>query len=212
MTSHIGGVSPGTDEGAMTIRTPSPTIASASGTSIAAFAGSSFWATDEDGDHRHPGDAHDAQRHQHQHQSDARADAVEPELESRADALAAAPAEVLLERRELVDTCRDHNRAGGESTRAAGTARTRRRPRVSRRQGRTRRTAARRAHDRWHERVSRPPEPRPAASSPPSSTPTGRRRTRTNRAGSQRPCPSRSSAGPRRPSTRRRPRESLSGR
>jgi hypothetical protein len=29
MTSHTGGVSPGTDEGAMTIRIPSPTIASA---------------------------------------------------------------------------------------------------------------------------------------------------------------------------------------
>jgi hypothetical protein len=29
MTSHIDGVSPGTDEGAMTIRIPSPTIASA---------------------------------------------------------------------------------------------------------------------------------------------------------------------------------------
>jgi hypothetical protein len=53
-------------------------------------------------------------RHQHQHQSDARADAVEPELESRADALTAAPADVPLERRELVDTCRDRNRAGGE--------------------------------------------------------------------------------------------------
>ena len=33
-----------TDEGAMTIRMPSPTIASASGTSMAAFAGRSFWA------------------------------------------------------------------------------------------------------------------------------------------------------------------------
>src|SRR5580658_7780994 len=46
-TSHIGsvgGMSQGTDEGAMTIRSPSPTIASATGTSTAAFAGSSFWA------------------------------------------------------------------------------------------------------------------------------------------------------------------------
>src|SRR6266511_1786795 len=42
MTSHIGGVSPGTDEGAITIRIPSPTIASASGTSMTAFAGRSF--------------------------------------------------------------------------------------------------------------------------------------------------------------------------
>jgi hypothetical protein len=37
-----------------------------------------------------------------------------PELESRADAVAAEPAEVLLERCELVDTCRDHKRAGGD--------------------------------------------------------------------------------------------------
>src|SRR5229473_386849 len=41
---YIGGVRPGTDEGAMMIRIPSPTIASASGTSMAAFAGRSFWA------------------------------------------------------------------------------------------------------------------------------------------------------------------------
>jgi len=46
---------------------------------------------------------------------------------------------------------------------------------VSRRRGRTRRTAARHAPTRWCERVSRLPEPRPAGSSPPSSTPTGRR-------------------------------------
>src|SRR5712664_1127924 len=39
MTSHIGGVSPGTDDGAITIMIPSPTIASASGTSMAGFAG-----------------------------------------------------------------------------------------------------------------------------------------------------------------------------
>src|SRR5208283_313724 len=45
MISHIGGMSPGTDEGAVTIRSPSPMIASASGTSMAAFAGRSFWAT-----------------------------------------------------------------------------------------------------------------------------------------------------------------------
>src|SRR5258708_33287515 len=44
MTADIGGVSPGTDEGAMTIRIPSPTIASASGTSMAPFVGRSFWA------------------------------------------------------------------------------------------------------------------------------------------------------------------------
>ena len=41
--SHRG-ISPGTDEGAITIRIPRPTIASASGTSMAAFAGRSFWA------------------------------------------------------------------------------------------------------------------------------------------------------------------------
>ncbi|HEX9526109.1 MAG TPA: DUF899 family protein, partial [Streptosporangiaceae bacterium] len=34
-----------TDEGARTIRIPSPAIASASGTSMAAMAGRSFWAT-----------------------------------------------------------------------------------------------------------------------------------------------------------------------
>src|SRR5215471_2914217 len=39
-----GGVSPGTCEGAMTITSPSAAIASASGTSMAAFAGSNFWA------------------------------------------------------------------------------------------------------------------------------------------------------------------------
>jgi ABC-2 type transport system ATP-binding protein len=43
MTSHIGGVSPGTSEGAMTITSPRPAIASASGTSMAALGGSSFW-------------------------------------------------------------------------------------------------------------------------------------------------------------------------
>src|SRR5260370_1392091 len=42
MRCHIGGVSPGTDEGARTIQIPSPTIISASGVSMAAFTGSSF--------------------------------------------------------------------------------------------------------------------------------------------------------------------------
>src|SRR5258708_4224300 len=37
-------MSPGTDEGAIAIRIPSPMIASASGTSMAALAGRSFWA------------------------------------------------------------------------------------------------------------------------------------------------------------------------
>src|SRR5450755_964173 len=41
---HIGGVSPGTDAGEMTTTIPRPMIASASGTSSAAFGGSSFWA------------------------------------------------------------------------------------------------------------------------------------------------------------------------
>src|SRR2546426_586539 len=46
MASHIdiGGLSPGTDEGATAIRSPSPMIASARGTSSAAFACTSFWA------------------------------------------------------------------------------------------------------------------------------------------------------------------------
>jgi hypothetical protein len=39
MAPHIGGKIPGTDEGATTIRIPSPTIASASGTSMAALGG-----------------------------------------------------------------------------------------------------------------------------------------------------------------------------
>src|SRR5215831_3154344 len=43
VTSHIGGTSPGTDDGARTIQMPIPAIASASGTSTAALAGSSFW-------------------------------------------------------------------------------------------------------------------------------------------------------------------------
>src|ERR1019366_7086400 len=42
--AHIGAVNPGTDEGATTIRTPSATIASATGASMAAFAGRSFCA------------------------------------------------------------------------------------------------------------------------------------------------------------------------
>jgi hypothetical protein len=102
--SHIGGIcgmSPGTDAGAMTtIRIPSPTITSATGTSMAALAGQELLGNDKDGDHGHPGDADDVQRHQHQHQSDARANAVKPERESGADVLAASPAEELLERGE----------------------------------------------------------------------------------------------------------------
>src|SRR5216683_6796248 len=42
---HIGDVRPGTDAGAMRIRIPSATIASASGTSMAAFVGRSFWTS-----------------------------------------------------------------------------------------------------------------------------------------------------------------------
>src|SRR6266545_2001265 len=41
---YIDGVSPGTDAGARMIQIPSPRIATATGTSIAALAGSSFWA------------------------------------------------------------------------------------------------------------------------------------------------------------------------
>src|SRR5205823_12551186 len=40
---YIDGVSPGTTAGAKRIRAPSPTIASATGTSTAGFAGTSFW-------------------------------------------------------------------------------------------------------------------------------------------------------------------------
>src|SRR5207244_10931249 len=45
VTSHIAGMNPGTDDGATTIRLPRPIIASASGTSTTAFAGSTFWAS-----------------------------------------------------------------------------------------------------------------------------------------------------------------------
>ena len=44
MTFHIGAAGPGTDEGAMKTTIPSPPIASASGTSMAAFGGRSFCA------------------------------------------------------------------------------------------------------------------------------------------------------------------------
>ena len=103
----------------------------------------------------------------------------EPELESRAGALAAAPAEVPLERRELVDTCRDRDHAGGERSRAAGTTRTRRRP-TSVQTARYDPTKSGTARTRpLASRASqRPPEPRRAASSPPSSTPTAARKER----------------------------------
>src|SRR5215472_13680041 len=44
MTFHIGAAGPGTDEGVMKTTIPSPAIASASGTSMAAFGGRSFCA------------------------------------------------------------------------------------------------------------------------------------------------------------------------
>ena len=131
MTAHIGGVSPGTDEGPMTIRIPSPTITSASGASTAAFAGRIFWPrmttaiTDIQVTLMTPSAASISRI--------LRADAAEPELESRADALAAASAEVLLERRELVDTCHDRYRAGGGRGRVAGTTHRSQCPRESRR-------------------------------------------------------------------------------
>src|SRR5207248_365966 len=53
-------------------------------------------------------------RDQHQHQPDTRADTAAPELESGAHALAAAATELLLERREFVDTGCDRTRAGHE--------------------------------------------------------------------------------------------------
>src|SRR5438132_4378654 len=68
---------------------------------------------DKDRDHGHPGDAHDAQRHQRQHQPDARADAVDSKLEPRADTDAAAMTAVLLERHELVKARCDHDCASG---------------------------------------------------------------------------------------------------
>src|SRR5260370_28883121 len=43
MTYDIDNVSPGTDEGAMTTSTPSQTIASATGTSMTALVGKTFW-------------------------------------------------------------------------------------------------------------------------------------------------------------------------
>src|SRR5712691_7081947 len=113
MTSDIGGMSPGTDDGAMTIRIPKPTIASPSGTSMAAFAGSTFWARMRTAST----DIHvTLMTLSAINISISPMLAAEPVLESSADALAAALAEVPLERRELVDTGRDYKHAGGEGT------------------------------------------------------------------------------------------------
>src|SRR5438552_18684168 len=68
------------------------------------FGGEQLLPEYEGGDHDHPGDAHDAERHQHRHQSDTGADAVEPELKPRAGARAAAAAAMLFESSELVQT------------------------------------------------------------------------------------------------------------
>ena len=126
-------------------------------------------------------------------------------------ALAAAAAEVPLERRELVRPGGDRHRAGrGRPVRPVGREhdRTGQRPDRQVRPGEQRH----RARIRRRGRLAPRPEPRPAASSPPSSPPTPRRRTRTSRAGSPPPCPSRSSARPRPPSTRRPARASPSAR
>ena len=98
----------------MTIRIPSPVIASPTGTSMVALGGQELLGEDDDGDHGHPDDTYDTQRHEHQHQSDARADAQEPELEPRMHALATVPAEVPFERCELVDPSSDRERPRDE--------------------------------------------------------------------------------------------------
>src|SRR5258708_25704025 len=95
------------------IRIPSPAIAGASGTSMADLADRTFWARTTMVITAIQGDAHGAQRHQHRHQPDARPGAAPPEAEPRTGAVAAAPAELLLERRELVGACGDHSQAGG---------------------------------------------------------------------------------------------------
>jgi hypothetical protein len=114
MSSHTGGMSPGTDEGASTIRTPSPTIASATGRSTAARGGRSFWtSTSPATTDIHP-TLNDPQSDQQKHQSDARTDAVGPEPEAGASAFPAALTKVPLDRRELVDPRRDGNHARGQ--------------------------------------------------------------------------------------------------
>ena len=97
MTSHIGDVSSGTDEGARIIRIPSPPSVSVSGTSMAAFGGSSFWAAMTTATTDNQVALITPSAHQHHHQCDARTDAAEPEAESGVEELAVAPAEELLE-------------------------------------------------------------------------------------------------------------------
>src|SRR5260370_19704470 len=89
------------------IRIPSPAIAGASGTSMAALADRTFWARTTMVTTAIQGDAHGAQRHQHRHEPDARPGAAPPEAEPRTGAVAAAPAELLLERRKLSRACGD---------------------------------------------------------------------------------------------------------
>ena len=64
--SYIGELSPGSDEGATRIQTPSPMIAS--GYIEGDLLGKHLLTEDEDGGHGHSDDAHNAQRHQDHHQ------------------------------------------------------------------------------------------------------------------------------------------------
>src|SRR5712691_9358074 len=103
LRSHIGGVSPGTSEGAVRARMPSPVIASASGTSTAAFAGRTFWArtrtaiTDIQVALMTPSTT---------------SISISPMLEPTQQSPNSNP-ERTLSRRELVDAGRDHDRGGG---------------------------------------------------------------------------------------------------
>ena len=75
--------------------------------------GQDLLGADQHGDHGHPGDAHDPERHEHEHEPHAGAHATQPELQPRARRLVAAPSEVHLERRELVHAGGDGRRPGG---------------------------------------------------------------------------------------------------
>src|SRR6202165_1205115 len=97
----------------MRIRVPSPTIASATGKSMAAFAGRSFWAKTRTAT---------TDIHEMLMALTATSTSMSAILEPRQQSLYSNPEpalarqslrKVLLERCELVDTCRDHKRASG---------------------------------------------------------------------------------------------------
>ena len=93
---------------------PSPTMASASVTSMVALAGRKFLGYHDGGDDGHAGDAHDPEHDQHRHQPGARANAVEPEHQPRTCLLMALQAKVPLDGRKLVHACCEHDHASGD--------------------------------------------------------------------------------------------------